>query len=415
MATNKKRNTGKKPTAPKKVTKMIDLTQDKTAVMAKNYEKGVRKALARYLRDSNIPVLVELSKDSDILSRYFLNQQFYQNMLGNNIVQLNNAVKSALVDNLLDDVMTAMLNKNVAYPGVWPKGAVYATVATKVNIRRPSDNPKAGWYLTVSSPATLTDITTEEMQKLPAVECMAFADYNPNRLFQFCMEAIRQAIGMIMDQIQYNIPSACMHTATESLSDRYAREFGTILNENMKKLEWREHEHKGTLNELFTEVVSLIENPLIGHMSALMNLSGLSTYAVTKAYQHSNAKVYYSLDDDDQNDTTVYNLNDVIGNVNIKYLLVTKDIDNPMQIAFTANAAELLHVADVMNGEVPMKQSISHVGGELVRFFNHMVRYAMNIHISYPNEAITTAGQTPADGEETAPADPVTPEEYEGQ
>lgn len=400
------------PKVPKNV-KMLDFTQDRTAPLAKNYEKGIKKSLINYLKGSNIPALVELSKDSDIMAHYFLNQGFYMSMLGDGIKHLNNAVKAAIVDTIMADVTIAMKSKGSVYPGIWPNGAVYAIVATRVNIRRPVDNPKAGWYLTVSNSMNNVDgkpieLTTAEMEKLPAVECMAYSDYNANRLFQFCMEAIKQAVGMIIDQIQYGVPNAYMHSSNETLQSRYAREFGTILNENLKKTNWRDTEHKDTISNLFDGLVSMIENPLIGHMTALLSLSGISPDAVAKTFKNSNATVYYSLEKADEVDDTIYDLNDVIGNMHIRYVLSAKAEGNPMQIAFIASAAELMHVADVANGDEPMPSAVSHVGAELVRFYNNLVKYSMAICVEHMNDPVETDEQQ-ADGE------PVMPEDYEGK
>ena len=87
MASKKKTQPKRKvisaPKTPK--VKMLDFTKDRTTPVAKNYEKGISKLLINYLKNSNIPVLVELSKDQEILPHYFLDQTFYARMLGDNI------------------------------------------------------------------------------------------------------------------------------------------------------------------------------------------------------------------------------------------------------------------------------------------------------------------------------------------
>lgn len=414
MASKKKTQPKRKvisaPKTPK--VKMLDFTKDKTTPIAKNYEKGISKLLVNYLKNSNIPVLVEISKDQDILPHYFLDQTFYARMLGDNIVHLNNAVKAAIVDTLMEGVSEAMHNKKAAYPGIWPRGAIYAIVATRVNIRRPSDNPKAGWYLTVrpyiGSSSEPVELTTKEMSKLPAVECMTFGDYNSNRLFQFCMEAINQAITLIMNQIANGVPNAYVHSMTETLAGRYVREFGTILNENLKKTNWRETEHRGTITDLFSSFVSIVESPLVGHMTALLSLSGLSSDVINRAFANSNATVYYSVSDSDREDNAVYDLSDVIGGLNMIYALSNKDPQSPMQITFTAAAADLMHAADVINGDTPMPDALNRVGNALVRFYDNLVKYSMAIYVAHADEP------SPAPEIKRA-GDPVTPENYEGE
>ena len=414
MASKKKTQPKRKvisaPKTPK--VKMLDFTKDRTTPVAKNYEKGISKLLINYLKNSNIPVLVELSKDQEILPHYFLDQTFYARMLGDNIIHLNNAVKAAIVDTLMEGVAEAMRNKKAVYPGIWPRGAIYAIVATRVNIRRPSDNPKAGWYLTVrpyaGSNSEPVELTTEEMSKLPAVECMAFGDYNSNRLFQFCMEAINQAITLIMNQIANGVPNAYIHTASESLAGRYAREFGTILNENLKKTKWRETEHRGTVTDLFSSFVSIVESPLVGHMSALLSLSGLSTDVINRAFSNSNATAYYSVSASDREDDTIYDLSDVIGSLSMTYALTNKDPQSPMQIVFTAAAADLMHAADVINGDSPMPDALNRVGNALVRFYDYLVKYAMAIYVTHADDPMPVPGEKQTN-------DTVTPEDYEGE
>ena len=112
MASNKKKSSAKP--------RMVNLTEDKTSVFVRNADANVNKMFQRMMRESNIPVFINIAKDTTI-ARYMLNRKLYKEILGSCISISDYMLKVAIGSESARQLTAIICNpgNDVVYPGNW--------------------------------------------------------------------------------------------------------------------------------------------------------------------------------------------------------------------------------------------------------------------------------------------------------
>jgi len=373
-----------------KANKMIDLTKNKTSTPVTRYVGTIKTDMVRIMKHSNIPVLMEMAKDSEVLQNYFLNRRLNSTLLGENITLMDRALRTAISNTIVNDLKDAMKNKNSCYPGIWNDHNLFSLVYSLVNITMMADAPEKGHFLTVCSPNNIpTD--AEKINGLPSSICIPFTEYNPNRLFQLCIVLQNTALNMIVETASRDVPSALMNAATDSVTIRMAEEFGRVLVSVMDEKGWLadDMELSGEISDQATAFIEVIEQPLIGYLMGLLSTSGLSNAVINEMFRHSTANAFYEIADEDF--TTQFITS---GNM-IRYALSHKTEEESLKfgIGFICDVHDLYTVAKWTKdgGTIMDKKILNQLGSALKAFFDDAVRYCINIHLIHDDAVPNTS------------------------
>lgn len=368
-----------------KANKMIDLTKNRTSTPVTRYVSGIKSDMVRIMKHSNIPALMEMAKDSEVLQNYFLNRRLNITLLGDSIKYMDRALRSAIAEEITKDLKDALNSKGACYPGIWGDANLFSLCYSLVNITMMTDKPDKGHFLTVCSPNNIpTD--SEKIDGLPTSLCMPFTEYNPNRLFQLCIVMQNTALKMISDTIANEIPSALMNVASDPVTSRFAKEFGKVVVAAMEPKGWLvdDLEVSGEIADQAIAFVETIEKPLVGYLMGLLSTSGLSMPIINEMFKYSDANAYYEIGDEEF--ATRY----IAPGNKMRYILShrTDNEDLQMRIGFECDVFDLYTIAKWTQNPATLldKKILIRFGTALKEFFDNAVRYAINIHLIHNDD-----------------------------
>lgn len=404
MATKKKKNTAKKE--PKN--RVIKLTDNRTSALVSNYTKRVQNEFIRRLKDTNIPAAQVLAKDAAVLQNYFLNRKLNQFLLGDTILITDRVLRTSIASLIAAEIDAAIHGKEIVCPGQWSRYEIFGLIYAHINFATLTDAPEDGFFL---SAHRSLQITEDEAAKYDAGTFIPFADYNPNKLFQFCLIVQNLVMNIIVEEMYRVIPHSLMRTKEEDLQTRYAREFGNLLNRHFAKNPLVIPED-ATTDAQATAFIKAIERPLMSYISDLLTNSGLSVVAIKEMFTSSDALVLYNHDPKYPSDRFM------VPGTTINYCLrYNPKPEMNLRAVFEAEARDIMTISswdpEVKDADgnpvTPTKSVISNIGKALHSFFTSMVVYTMNVHIqntldpNYVQPEPTTEEAEPETPEEAAP------------
>lgn len=286
MATKKtpKTNLKKKQAIPP-VKKMIDLTEGKPAEViktspeAKEMYEACNKMARNLLKGSNIPALVEFSRDPNRLMNYFLDRKMAVYLLGANMPLMDRAVINAICNNITTATL-GMVNGGIqSYPGIWDYDSLYALCRQFVRISFIDGDADIALLGPYGNDPMITSEKVAEIQKDSPYMILLFSEFNANRLLEFA-QAIQSAIMTLIAHEMRNLPLIQYNTKNERITHRYANEFAMVLRPYLEQ--W-----KGTTYAQFSDqsdaFVSALGSALETYIGFMLSQSGLSVDAATSA------------------------------------------------------------------------------------------------------------------------------------
>ena len=229
MASNKKKSS-EKP-------RMVNLTEDKTSVFVRNADANVNKMFQRMMRESNIPVFINIAKDTTI-ARYMLNRKLYKEILGSCISISDYMLKVAIGSESARQLTAIICNpgNDVVYPGNWElECMIWSLMMTQIVPIVEDDNDMC----ILSSNSARSEISEGELlesDEHPGT-MMRFSEYNPNRLYQLIMHTCSVSANTIVNQINKTYPLAYASTNNNPTNVRMARELGIAIKESVDKID----------------------------------------------------------------------------------------------------------------------------------------------------------------------------------
>ena len=311
--------------------KVINLTDDKTSTYVRNCNMNVERTFQQLLRNSNIPVFMDLGKEMTV-ERYFLNRKLFDRLLGKNLSISDYFLRVAIAKEAARQASEALgKNNEYVYPGYWDTEVMIQSMV-HTNIVPDADDTSV-WYLTTM---VVENINAGQVHELQAAgnytSVMNFADYNPNRLYQLIQNNFLTAVRVIIGEINAHYPKAYASTKNSPTNVRIARELGqfiqvwlTDFNALLRPTE-----------KVVTDFLCAFEKPFMVYLIELVKSGGIdknliesmiSDIELNALYENKDAKTL-----DDVKVTYVIALKDIKGNdgkpVQTGFSFVIKDMMN---------------------------------------------------------------------------------------
>ena len=321
------KNTNKKT----KKQKVINLTEDKTSTYVRNCSMNVERTFQQLLRNSNIPVFMDLSKEMTI-ERYFLNRKLFDRLLGKNLSISDYFLRVAIAKEAARQASEALgKNNEYVYPGYWDTEVMIQSMV-HTNIV-PDAGDTSIWYLTT---LVVENINAGQVHELQAAgnytSVMNFADYNPNRLYQLIQNNFLTAVRVIIGEINAHYPKAYASTKNSPTNVRIARELGQFIQGGLTEF----NAVMRPTEKVVTDFLSAFEKPFMVYLIELVKSGGIdknliesmiSDIELNALYENKDAKTL-----DDVKVTYVIALKDIKGNdgkpVQTGFSFVIKDMMN---------------------------------------------------------------------------------------
>ena len=323
------KNTNKKT----KKQKVINLTEDKTSTYVRNCSMNVERTFQQLLRNSNIPVFMDLGKEMTV-ERYFLNRKLFDRLLGKNLSISDYFLRVAIAKEAARQASEALgKNNEYVYPGYWDTEVMIQSMV-HTNIVPDVDDTSV-WYLTTM---VVENINAGQVHELQAAgnytSVMNFADYNPNRLYQLIQNNFLTAVRVIIGEINAHYPKAYASTKNSPTNVRIARELGQFIQGGLT--EFSSNDSMLPTEKVVTDFLSAFEKPFMVYLIELVKSGGIdknliesmiSDIELNALYENKDAKTL-----DDVKVTYVIALKDIKGNdgkpVQTGFSFVIKDMMN---------------------------------------------------------------------------------------
>lgn len=273
--------------------KIIDLTKPKTDKHATEFGKCITEWIQKYCNASQIPLFIELAKSKQLLDMYFLNYQKMRDILGDHIIIFERILRDSISNAIVPYVESAL--KKGVYPGHWAPTAIFSLCRSMIRIVMPIDKPDLGYYLYIPPVGTEADtVTVSDLENLPAMQCMRYQDYNPNRLYQFGMIVEECLMSIIAKEIELNVPFAKLASASEPLELRYAREAAEYMAPSIET--WSKEcwfNSNMSLDSKLRKLSDCMGQPLLTYCVRVLQQCGFSGPAVQNMLECSDLHVFY--------------------------------------------------------------------------------------------------------------------------
>ena len=362
----------------------IDFTENKVSTPVKKYVDRIRGIVKRKLKNSNIPIFMEMSNDKDVLAHYFMNRKDYLGLIGgSNMAMLDRVVRLSIAQCVVNDVSLAMESKSgVVYPGIWDEFSLMTLAMSVIGIGTIENNPEKGYFLVCGHQDDLRKeggVTEEDAESYDIGTWVPFEDYNPNVITQYCLLIQSILIGMIRSEITSVIPAALSCSANESTYSRYARELKEILTPGITKWKERDKAETTTLDEEANAFIDAVETGLVGYLVVLLSESGLSKEAIELALRVSKAKVFYTSDAEDDSEINSF----VDRRMNFIYTLnYTYHGVNGEEVFGTAITLKPYDIVAVVDSKADTaKNAKAHLGKAFRKFIDSSMLYVTNIYL----------------------------------
>lgn len=311
--------------------KVINLTDDKTSTYVRNCNMNVERTFQQLLRNSNIPVFMDLGKEMTV-ERYFLNRKLFDRLLGKNLSISDYFLRVAIAKEAARQASEALgKNNEYVYPGYWDTEVMIQSMV-HTNIVPDADDTSV-WYLTTM---VVENINAGQVHELQAAgnytSVMNFADYNPNRLYQLIQNNFLTAVRVIIGEINAHYPKAYASTKNSPTNVRIARELGQFIQVWLTDFNALLH----PTEKVVTDFLCAFEKPFMVYLIELVKSGGIdknliesmiSDIELNALYENKDAKTL-----DDVKVTYVIALKDIKGNdgkpVQTGFSFVIKDMMN---------------------------------------------------------------------------------------
>ena len=293
----------------------VDLSKDKTAPIAKQYESYINKSLQKQIAEINIPVLTIMKKSINC-ETYFLNHQDYHAIMGKNVELLDRMVLHSICEILANDIKAGIDSAN-GFVGVWDIHTIYNITAAVITIMKHDTTEEL--YLTSQQ---FSQISQEDLEKLALNTYMPYSEYNPNRLTQVIVAIRNKVLDSVANLMGTGIPNIFMSPGNKNtdLLEYLSRSFSTVMKEKLQDEDPETLKEKLTVKPTEMEILnfnSKFEKSVIETLVSFLSRSGLSDNVLNLLLGTSRLHIFYDDFKDESKKT--------LGDIALSFTLRTED------------------------------------------------------------------------------------------
>lgn len=281
---------------------------DKTMPAANQFAKMINARFIKALKSSNIPVLQEFATAKNVLDLYFMNRDMILYIMGDYTVIIDRMFRDIVADYIGQVTLERLENEMI--PGYWSISGMTAIARRMINVINLVDRPELGAYLSAHAVDPADPVITFDMVKeYPAMTCMRFREFNPNRFYQFFTLVKESVYQIIATEVENNIPYANLvdpkylkDTTTNNartfyrvLYQRYGQEFAKYAKIPIN--EWHAENLEAddkTPEWKCKDITKVISNLIIGYATRILEATGLSKIAISRLFEVFEPKVSYT-------------------------------------------------------------------------------------------------------------------------
>lgn len=357
MASNKKKSSAKP--------RMVNLTEDKTSVFVRNADANVNKMFQRMMRESNIPVFINIAKDTTI-ARYMLNRKLYKEILGSCISISDYMLKVAIGSESARQLTAIICNpgNDVVYPGNWElECMIWSMMMTQIVPIVEDDNDMC----ILSSNSARSEISEGELlesDEHPGT-MMRFSEYNPNRLYQLIMHTCSISASTIVNQINKTYPLAYASTNNNPTNVRMARELGIAIKESVDKIDIQVL--SGDANERnVLDFLHAIEKPMLNYITLLVQAGGINPDLINKMISGIDIQAVYE-------NANKHHLEDVIVTYIFGFPEKVDAAHKPLKTSFTFTIKSMLELCSAETS----KSRFHTFGTKIRKLMNELINVCL--------------------------------------
>lgn len=383
-STKKKKDTTPAGTPP--VKRFVDLTENKTSQEATNFRFAVNKQFIANLKNLHIPVADMYATNSKLLDTYFIARNSLSNFMDESRTLLDFALIDAMIEVIYETQLKRFFLENVI-PGRWTEESVKVLMKRYISIVYLSDKPENGPYLSAQpiDPAN-PQITSDMVETAPAMTFWRFADYNPNRLYQFSCVVSSVIRDTVVNAIQHGIPNAYCNYKTmySTVSIRMGYELIQIVKPAFEK--WTQEVYNDGNLSPDAKAAKLCEElylPIMRYVTTLFTESGVGqNYALATVSPTNTTMSLHCAKNDGASVMDIAATKDML---NIQLFAKNGPLKQPGSDKYIRPTAALeLPLADLYvcaMSDDPKKTKISNLGGRIKQFLEELVTYAFNMYL----------------------------------
>lgn len=371
--------------------------------------------ISRSLKDSNVPVLKELSKAPDFMSAYMKNPRYYRALIGDCYLHLYSAIVDAIKAETAVMCREVMAARKAVTPGVW-SDYLFMSLAERLLAfgQVALDDPSGEYYVVVKTiedeisrsklEERINGYTSEQLSEMDSSAAMKFSEYSDARFTEILTTLVTAILSrcvllsadrftpFITTEDQPSIPLKLCRHFLESNRDPVEQwvnnEYGDRMDEGMRAA--CDSYTKYTIQDLMQYIAALAN---YGGINPTLTSAVLAKTGITPTCDYENF--------DDIADLRF----------SITYLMnYGLDGKAPISASFTIAPGHIMNVATHKNASISARRAVGRMMADAVTAF---VRYCMvilsedpDIIVRYTMEHIDQPSDNPDGSGVTIDVDP---------